>query len=1424
MPEGFISRGVVDRFDTVSAHAFEYDFDLSGQPSGAVTMSNRERIQVAMFVVSGHDAGQTIEVTTNSGGNSSTAIQYPTITPSWGNEETLWLQVGGFDGGGNHAFTSQPGGYDNSSFVHTSTDGVGRTSGWRVAAAASETPGSASFDGGGDQTVAMSIAVRLATVGGNSSPVADAGPDQGVLVSDTVQLDGSGSSDVDGDALSYSWVLTPAAGSAATLSDATAVNPTFVADVAGTYVADLVVNDGTVDSAPDSMVVTAAGNNAPVANDDSYGFVEDETLTVAAPGVLGNDTDADGDTLTAVLSTGVSNGILTFSADGSFIYTPDPGFGGVDNFTYVANDGTDDSVVAAVSLTAAGANQAPVANDQALTVADGVATDITLSYSDSDGPGPYTFTIVQYPQNGSIGGDDGDAQISYTAAPGFVGTDSLTFQVNDGLDDSNVATILLNVQHFPGTTWETRLPSEVGLDGSKLDEFALSVGGVGTIVKDGYVVKTWGSQTAKADWASAAKPMTGNLLFFAMKEGLINSPYDLIGDEVLAAYGIPLSVDDQGMTFWHLGNNLSGYARIENPGDAWAYNDIGAKLYGQVVMEVFGDTLDSVATSRLAPLQLQDGSLFTSRGGFGISTSTRDFARIGWFWLNNGNWNGEQVIPETVFEEFMRSQVPGNTPRTTAADADYLGVGTLGGGTDQTPYGPGIYGMNWWFNDTVGTTGNLAWPDAPIDTIQANGHFGDEMVVLIPSLNMVVTNRGEWGSFEPGNPNSGINANLRLLVEASPTGSNSVPVAVDDNYDVTQDSTLIINAPGVLTNDTDANGDTLTASLESDVANGTLSLAPDGSFNYTPAPGFIGVDGFDYRASDGIDLGNVASVTINVNSNSNSAPQITSSPPIPGQVGATYNYDVDASDPDTGDTLTFSLDLAPTGMTVDSLTGLISWTPVAGQEGANAVTVRVVDDAVPAQVDTQTFDVFIDPTALTTPNLIHFSTSGDVAIPGVPTPYDDGDIYRFNIATGQYDRVFDADLVGLPANADIDALHVVDPVTFYLSFGANGGTNVPGLGVVQDADVVLYHAGDFSWHLQGSDVGLSAGGGEDIDGLHELSDGSLVVSTTGAASVTGGVAAGPEDILRCDGSFGASSTCNWSVYLDGSDVGLGGNTDETINGLDESASDIYINTVGPFSAPGLNSDESDVFRCVGTQTGLSSSCTSFAGFFDGSSYGLTQQLDAIDFVPDALADPDPGQFRVVVIGSSTPAGTGASSYANSWVGLLDAWLGTVNANHQVINLAEGGYDSRDFRADGSTPLPDANRNITRVLELNPDMIIVNLPSNDIGQGIPIATTISYFNEMKALADAAGALFYVTTTQPRSSFDATLRALLRDEATAIRNEFTTNVIDIYDDLKDNDIDLGLLPAYDSGDGTHLNDAGHNVVFVKARDTIASVVPP
>jgi hypothetical protein len=184
-------------------------------------------------------------------------------------------------------------------------------------------------------------------------PVANAGADQLlVTVRQIVQLDGSGSSDADGDPLTFRWALTTRpAGSQATLTNATLVNPTFVADVLGTYVAQLIVNDGTRDSLPATVTITV-DDIRPVANAGADQPLVAVRQTVQLDG--SGSSDADGDPLTFRWA------LTTRPADSQATLTNstlvNPTFVADVLGTYVAqlivNDGTRDSAPDSVSISA----------------------------------------------------------------------------------------------------------------------------------------------------------------------------------------------------------------------------------------------------------------------------------------------------------------------------------------------------------------------------------------------------------------------------------------------------------------------------------------------------------------------------------------------------------------------------------------------------------------------------------------------------------------------------------------------------------------------------------------------------------------------------------------------------------------------------------------------------------------------------------------------------------------------------------------------------------------------------------------------------------------------------------------------------------------------------------------------------------------
>jgi hypothetical protein len=144
----------------------------------------------------------------------------------------------------------------------------------------------------------------------------------------------------------------------------------------------------------------------------------------------------------------------------------------------------------------------------------------------------------------------------------------------------------------------------------------------------------------------------------------------------------------------------------------------------------------------------------------------------------------------------MKPYVSSALPVTTAADpaGDYLGIGSYGGGGDQIPYGPGIYGFNWWFNATGGLhPTSKTWPDAPDDTFQANGHWSREAVTVIPSLKVVMAYfGGATLGFTPGSSASSSNQVLKLLADSvTPT----VPLIAINKNQLSRTVDFCSNAP-----------------------------------------------------------------------------------------------------------------------------------------------------------------------------------------------------------------------------------------------------------------------------------------------------------------------------------------------------------------------------------------------------------------------------------------------------------------------------------------------------------------------------------------------------------------------------------------------------------------------------------------------------
>ncbi|MGI9406130.1 MAG: Ig-like domain-containing protein, partial [Hyphomicrobiaceae bacterium] len=319
-------------------------------------------------------------------------------------------------------------------------------------------------DGTADSNEAM---VTITVQGDNMPPVAVDDPDYRTALNTSLVItdpqDGvlKNDSDAENNALKAVKPTAPAHGSLRLHDDGTF---TYMpeADFAGTDSFTYRANDGRDDSNEATVTITVtAGNTPPQAKDDpNYRTIRDTPLVITAPedGVLSNDTDVEGDALTAEIEVPPSNGSLTLDENGTFTYTPNAGYVGPDHFTYVANDGTHDSEPATVTIEVKTANTPPVAVDdpaagKTYTTAEEtkltIAADDGVLFNDTDADGDdLTAKLVDDVVNGTLALNE-DGSFTYTPNAGYVGPDSFTYKANDGTDDSSEATVTITVNTPP---------------------------------------------------------------------------------------------------------------------------------------------------------------------------------------------------------------------------------------------------------------------------------------------------------------------------------------------------------------------------------------------------------------------------------------------------------------------------------------------------------------------------------------------------------------------------------------------------------------------------------------------------------------------------------------------------------------------------------------------------------------------------------------------------------------------------------------------------------------------------------------------------------------------------------------------------------------------------------------------------------------
>jgi len=221
--------------------------------------------------------------------------------------------------------------------------------------------------------------------------------------------------------------------------------------------------------------------NPVIAFDDYYSTDEDTTLNVVAPGVLGNDLGPANGTLTAILISNVSNGILNLNSNGAFQYIPNNNYFGTDLFIYKAYDGKIYSNNATVTITINAINDPPVANDDYYTTDEDTTLNIPapgILTNDTDEENePLTAILISNVSNGILNLNSNGA-FEYSPDNNYFGTDSFTYKANDSSAESNTATVHITVDSVNDAPNEPSNPNpEDGESGVSVDIILSWIGG-----------------------------------------------------------------------------------------------------------------------------------------------------------------------------------------------------------------------------------------------------------------------------------------------------------------------------------------------------------------------------------------------------------------------------------------------------------------------------------------------------------------------------------------------------------------------------------------------------------------------------------------------------------------------------------------------------------------------------------------------------------------------------------------------------------------------------------------------------------------------------------------------------------------------------------------------------------------------------------
>ena len=598
-------------------------------------------------------------------------------------------------------------------------------------------------------------------------------------------------------------------------------------------------SDGTLESSPATatIIVTPMDDDAPVAaDDDGYTTPEDTELLIAAPGVLANDTDPDGDLLTAIIETTTANGSLALTADGSFSYLPNQDFNGTDTFTYRASDGALQSAPALVTILVTPVDDdAPIAvdDDNYTTPEDTeliiAAPGVLANDSDPDGD-PLTAVIETMTQNGTLVLNP-DGSFSYLPNQDFNGTDTFTYRASDGALQSAPATATIIV-----TPMDDDAPIAVDDDNyTTPEDTELLISAPGVLANDSdpdddpltAIIETTtqnGSLSLAPDGSFSYLPNqdfngTDTFTYRASDGGLQSAPATAKIVVTPVHDDAPIAADDDGYT---------------TPEDTELVIVAPGVLANDTDPD--GDPLTAIIETTT-----QNGSLTLNADGSFSYLPNQDFNGTDTFTYRASD--GALQSDPALVTILVTPVVDGLNPQPDAYQTEE--------DVDLVVDAPGVLA-----NDAPADELNFT---ASLETLPSNGtvtFFTSGRFVYSPNADFNGVDTFTYRAID------GATASDPVLVKITVTPVPDLPRAVDDRYQTPLDTPLQIDAPGVLANDSDPDGDVLNAVLENDVQNGTLALNADGSFDYTPNSGFDGVDEFTYVANDGTADSNPATVTI----------------------------------------------------------------------------------------------------------------------------------------------------------------------------------------------------------------------------------------------------------------------------------------------------------------------------------------------------------------------------------------------------------------------------------------------------------------------------------------------------------------------------------------------------------------------------------